>query len=85
VPPEVTPDEWPGEVGAYGYLDRHLLARARIEPTSDYLWERVSALTRLFPNVSEMRIRFSLFEHMQSDGLGDAAHRLRRAGIRVNV
>jgi glycerophosphoryl diester phosphodiesterase len=32
-----------------------------------------------------MHIRLSLFEHMQSDGLGDTTHRLRRAGIRVDV
>jgi glycerophosphoryl diester phosphodiesterase len=85
VPPNVAPDELPGEVGAYGYRDRHPLARARMEPTSDYLWERVNALTRLVPGMSEMHMRLSLFEHMQSDGLGDTAHRLHRAGLRVDL
>lgn len=85
VPPDVTPDDLPGEVGAYGYRDRHPLARARSEPTSDYLWERFSALMRLVPGATEMHIRLSLFEHMQSDGLGDTAHRLHRAGLRVDV
>ncbi len=85
VPPTAIPDELPGEVGAYGYLDRHPLARARHEPTSDYLWERLSAMVRLVPGISEMHIRLSLFERMQSDGLGDTTHRLRRAGIRVDV
>jgi hypothetical protein len=85
VPPNVELDELPGQVGAYGYLDRHPLARARIEPTSDYLWERLSALVRLVPGACEMHIRLALFEHMQSDGLGDTAHRLRRAGLRAGV
>ena len=85
VPPNVMPDELPGEVGAYGYFDRHPLARTRQEPTSDYLWERISALVRLVPGACEMHIRLRLFEQMQSDGLGDTAHRLHRAGLRVDV
>ena len=85
VPPNEPADALPGEVGAYGYADRHPLARARMEATSDYLWERISSLTRLVPGVCEMHMRFGLFERMQSDGLGDTAHRLRRAGIRVGV
>jgi len=85
VPPTVVPDEVPGEVGAYGYRDRHPLARRRNQPPSDYLWERINGLIRLVPSACEMHIRLSLFEHMQSDGLGDTAHRLRRAGIRTDV
>jgi len=72
-------------VGAYGYRDRHPLARTRCEPTSDYLWERLSAMIRLVPGVCEMHMRLSLFEHMQSDGLGDTAHKLHRAGLRVDL
>jgi glycerophosphoryl diester phosphodiesterase len=79
------PDELPGEVGAYGYRDRHPLARARNQPPSDYLWERVNGLMRLVPGTCEMQLRLSLFEHMQSDGLGDTAHRLRRAGLRTDL
>jgi glycerophosphoryl diester phosphodiesterase len=85
VPPNVVPDELPGEVGAYGYRDRHPLARARNQPPSDYLWERVNGLIRLVPGAREMHIRLSLFERMQTDGLGDTAHRLHRAGLRVDV
>jgi glycerophosphoryl diester phosphodiesterase len=85
VSPEGAPHGLPGEVGAYGYLDRHPLARARNQPASDYLWERINGLVRLVPGACEMHIRLSLFEHMQSDGLGDTTHRLRRAGIRVDV
>jgi glycerophosphoryl diester phosphodiesterase len=85
VPPNIVPDELPGEVGAYGYRDRHPLARARNQAPSDYLWERISGLSRLVPGACEMHIRLSLFEHMQLDGLGDTAHRLRRAGLRVDV
>jgi glycerophosphoryl diester phosphodiesterase len=85
VPPDVEPDEVPGEVGAYGYRDRHPLARSRNQPPSDYLWERINGLIRLVPGTCEMHIRLSLFEHMQSDGLGDTAHKLRRAGIRTDV
>jgi glycerophosphoryl diester phosphodiesterase len=81
----MAPDELPGKLGAYGYLDRHPLAWERHEPTSDYLWERLSALVRLVPGAREMHIRLSLFEHMQSDGLGDTAHRLHRAGLQVDV
>jgi glycerophosphoryl diester phosphodiesterase len=85
VPPNVPPDELPGTVGAYGYLDRHPLARTRNQPASDYLWERLSGLIRLVPGACEMHIRLDLFEHMQSDGLGDTAHRLHRAGLRLDV
>jgi glycerophosphoryl diester phosphodiesterase len=85
VPPNVEPDELPGEVGAYGYRDRHPLARSRNQAPSDYLWERLNGLIRLVPAAREMHLRLSLFEHMQSDGLGDTAHRLRRAGLRVDV
>jgi glycerophosphoryl diester phosphodiesterase len=85
VPSNVVPDELPGAVGAYGYLDRHPLARARNQPPSDYLWERVNGLIRVVPGAREMHLRLSLFEHMQSDGLGDTAHRLRRAGLRPGV
>jgi glycerophosphoryl diester phosphodiesterase len=85
VPPDDMPDELPGEVGAYGYRDRHPLARTRNQAPSDYLWERVNGLMRLVPGACEMHIRLSLFEHMQADGLGDTAHRLRRAGLRVDV
>jgi glycerophosphoryl diester phosphodiesterase len=85
LPPNSMPGEFPGEVGAYGYRDRHPLARTRNQAPSDYLWERVNALMRLVPGACEMHIRLSLFEHMQSDGLGDTAHRLRRAGLRVDV
>lgn len=85
VPAGVTADELPGEVGAYGYLDRHPLARSRHEPTSDYLWGRLSGLIQLVPGAREIHIRLSLFEHMQSDGLGDTAHRLHRAGLSVDL
>jgi glycerophosphoryl diester phosphodiesterase len=85
LPTDTAPDEFPGEVGAYGYRDRHPLARARNQAPSDYVWERVNALSRLVPGVRELHLRLSLFEHMQSDGLGDTAHRLRRAGCRVEV
>jgi glycerophosphoryl diester phosphodiesterase len=85
VPPNVQPDELPGEVGAYGYRDRHPLARTRNQAPSDYLWERLNGLLRLVPAACEMHIRLNLFEHMQSDGLGDTTHRLRRAGLRVDV
>jgi glycerophosphoryl diester phosphodiesterase len=85
VPPDSVPDEFPGEVGAYGYRDRHPLARTRDQPSSDYLWERINGLTRLVPGACEMHIRLSLLEHMQADGLGDTAHRLHRAGLRVGV
>jgi glycerophosphoryl diester phosphodiesterase len=85
VPQDSVPDDLPGEVGAYGYRDRHPLARARNQAPSDYLWERLNALIRLVPAAREMHIRFSLFEHMQSDGLGDTTYRLRRAGLRAGV
>jgi glycerophosphoryl diester phosphodiesterase len=85
LPPNVVPDELPGEIGAYGYRDRHPLARARNQAPSDYLWERINALIRLVPGACELHMRLALFEHMQSDGLGDTAHRLRRAGIRVDA
>jgi hypothetical protein len=82
---DVAADEFPGEIGAYGYRDRHPLARTRNQPTSDYLWERINGLVRLVPGACEMHLRLSLFEQMQSDGLGDTAHRLHRAGLRVGV
>jgi glycerophosphoryl diester phosphodiesterase len=85
MPLDDAPDELPGEIGAYGYRDRHPLARSRNQPPSDYLWERLNGLIRLVPAAREMHIRLSLFERMQSDGLGDTAHRLHRSGLRVDV
>jgi glycerophosphoryl diester phosphodiesterase len=82
-PPNAIPEVFPGEVGAYGYHDRHPLARTRNQAPSDYVWERIIGLIRLVPGAREMHIRLGLFERMQSDGLGDTAHRLRRAGVRV--
>src|SRR5262249_21995935 len=61
-PPDAVPDAFPGEVGAYGYYDRHPLARTRNQAPSDYLWERVNGLFRLVPGASEMHLRLRLFE-----------------------
>jgi glycerophosphoryl diester phosphodiesterase len=85
LPPDTPPEELNATAGAYGYLDCHLQARAREGPTSDYLWDRISGLMRVVPGAAEMHVRLSLFEHMQSDGLGDTAHRLHRLGLRVGL
>ncbi|MDQ3808740.1 MAG: hypothetical protein M3336_00445, partial [Chloroflexota bacterium] len=49
VPETTTPDPLPGVRGAYGYLDRHPLARQRYGPTADYLRDRMSGIMRLVP------------------------------------
>jgi glycerophosphoryl diester phosphodiesterase len=85
VPPHVQPDDLPGAVGAYGYLDRHILARSRQSAPADYLWDRLSELVRLVPGASEIHMRLSLFERMQADGLGDTAHRFHRLGLRLDL
>ena len=61
VPPDANPDELPGSRGAYGYLDRHPLARQRHGSTADYLRDRLGALVRLVPGARELHLRLSLF------------------------
>jgi glycerophosphoryl diester phosphodiesterase len=85
VPPGSSPDDLPGSVGAYGYLDSHPLARAQQGPTAEYLWDRMGALIRLVPGACEMHLRLSLFERMRADGLTDVTSRLHAAGLRVDV
>jgi glycerophosphoryl diester phosphodiesterase len=85
VPSHVTPDELPGVVGAYGYLDTHPLALGRRGTTADYLWDRLSALIRLVPGALELHMRLSLFERMYADGFTDICQRLHAAGQQVDV
>jgi glycerophosphoryl diester phosphodiesterase len=85
VPADVEPDELPGIRGAYGYLDRHPLARERQGSTADYLWDRLGALARLVPGARELHLRLSLFERMLADGLSDVTTRLHDTGLQVDV
>jgi glycerophosphoryl diester phosphodiesterase len=85
LPSHIAPDELPGALGAYGYLDSHPLARARTGSTADYLWDRLSALIRLVPGARELHTRLSLFERMYADGLTDICQRLHAAGLLVDV
>jgi glycerophosphoryl diester phosphodiesterase len=71
--------------GAYGYLDAHPLARARLTPVADYLADRLGGISRLVPGAREAHVRLSLFERMLDDGVDDAADLFHRQGLLLDV
>jgi len=72
-------------LGAYGYLDRHLLAAQRTGPVRDYLVDRFGGISRLVPGTRELHLRVSFFERMLDDGVSDAAALIRASGPAVDV
>jgi glycerophosphoryl diester phosphodiesterase len=75
----------PGVRGAYGYLDAHPLAQARLEPTADYLRDRLDAILRLVPGAADIHIRLLAAERMVQDGLTDLVDVLHARGMRLDV
>jgi glycerophosphoryl diester phosphodiesterase len=75
----------PGVRGAYGYLDAHPLARARLGATTDYLRDRLGAIVRLVPGAREIHVRLLAFERMLEDGLGDLAEVLHAQDMLLDV
>jgi glycerophosphoryl diester phosphodiesterase len=75
----------PGVRGAYGYLDAHPLARVRLEPTVDYLRDRILTLARLVPGARDIHVRLLAVEHMLQDGLTDLADLLHAEGMLLDV
>lgn len=75
----------PGVVGAYGYLDQHILSRERRGPTTDYLKDRLGGLLRLVPGAREAHVRLETFERMLADGLSDLVPLFHAAGYLVDV
>jgi glycerophosphoryl diester phosphodiesterase len=71
--------------GAYGYLDAHPLARARLSPVADYLEDRFGGIARLVPRAREAHLRIGAFERMLDDGVMDAAEIFHRLGLRLDV
>jgi glycerophosphoryl diester phosphodiesterase len=71
--------------GAYGYLDAHPLARVRLEPTADYLRDRIGAIVRLVPGARDIHIRLLAVERMLEDGLTDLADLLHAQGMLLDV
>ena len=80
-----TSDQAPTTRGAYGYLDDHLLARARQGPTADYLWDRLSGILRLVPGAREAHIRLAAIEQMRRDGLTEPAAPVHAAGMLLDA
>jgi glycerophosphoryl diester phosphodiesterase len=71
--------------GAYGYLDRHPLARERLGSTADYLRDRLGAILGLVPAVHDIHIRLRAVERMLEDGLTDLAELLHTRGMLLDV
>jgi glycerophosphoryl diester phosphodiesterase len=71
--------------GAYGYLDAHHLARARLTPVAEYLADRLGGIGRLVPGAREAHVRLALIERMLDDGVADAVELFHRQGTLVDV
>jgi hypothetical protein len=85
VPAHQRPGALPGVWGAYGYLDAHPLARARLGPTVDYLRDRLGAILRLVPGAHDIHIRLLAVERMLEDGLTDLPDLLHAQGMLLDV
>ena len=71
--------------GAYGYLDAHPLARARLTSVADYLADRLGGILRLVPGAREAHLRLRAFERMLDDGVADAARLFHEQGMLLDV
>jgi glycerophosphoryl diester phosphodiesterase len=71
--------------GAYGYLDRHPLARERLGSTADYLRDRLGAILGLVPAARDIHIRLRAVERMLEDGLTDLAEMVHARGMLLDV
>src|SRR5438309_2354301 len=73
VPPWQPMEPLPAVRGAYGYVDAHPLARARLGTTADYLRDRLGGVLRLAPGARELHLSLLAAERMLEDGLTDLA------------
>lgn len=71
--------------GAYGYFDRHPLARRRYGPAADYLRDRLGGILRLVPGARELHVRLACFERMLDDGFADVVSFCHARGLLVDV
>lgn len=85
LPEDRSPDGPPGVRGAYGYLDRHLLAERRLGSTADYLRDRLGAILNLVPGARDIHIRLAAAERMRRDGLTDLVDLLHGRGMLLDV
>jgi glycerophosphoryl diester phosphodiesterase len=85
VPATEKPGRLPGVRGAYGYLDAHPLASARVGSTRDYLLDRLGGILRLVPGARDIHVRLVAAERMVDDGLTDLADILHREGMLLDV
>jgi glycerophosphoryl diester phosphodiesterase len=85
VPEDRRPDGVPGVRGAYGYLDAHPLAHARLGSTPDYLRDRLGAILRLVPGARDIHVRLQAVERMLDDGLTDLPDLLHARGMLLDV
>ncbi len=82
---EANRDPLPRAWGAYGYLDDHPLALARMGTVQDYLRDRLGGLVPLVPGAREVHLGLSFFEKMLDDGLSDVVELFHAAGMLVDV
>ncbi|MGI9145859.1 MAG: glycerophosphodiester phosphodiesterase [Chloroflexota bacterium] len=75
----------PGVRGAYGYLDAHPLARARLGSTSEYLRDRIGGIVRLVPGARDIHIRLLAVERMLEDGLTGLVDMLHAQSMLLDV
>jgi glycerophosphoryl diester phosphodiesterase len=70
---ERDPRDYPKHVGAYGYLDDHILASGAYWPTSEYLRDRCESLIGLVSEVSVFYLEHWLLAQSLRDGFNWAA------------
>ena len=85
VPEGESIDPLPGVRGAYGYLDAHPLARARLGSTADYLRDRLGGILRLAPGAREIHLSLLAAERMLEDGLTDLADLVHGHGMLLDL
>ena len=85
VPPGEPMEPLPGVRGAYGYLDAHPLARARLGSTADYLRDRLGGVLRLAPGARELHLSLLAAERMVEDDLTDLADLVHGHGMLLDL
>ncbi len=78
------PEEYPRQLGAYGYWDDHPLASQRIWSIAEYLADKCGMMIGLVPRVSTFYIDHRLLARSLDDGFNwaDALH---SAGIKLDA
>jgi glycerophosphoryl diester phosphodiesterase len=63
-----SPDEFPRQLGAYGYYDDHILASRACWPTAEYLRDRCESLASQVPDISVFYLEHHLIAQSLRDG-----------------